>query len=268
MLKKGIHLKKSQEEALRKYKDMIEHCPRLKRSEEQECIKLAQQGNKEARDRLLCANLKIATYHAKYFIKDDIDIEDLIQEGVIGLIQAINEFDLEKNIAFSSFARWKVKGNMANYLRKNGLIVYPGHIADMEAKMCHLLQKSNMTEEQLQQYFEITDQEWELVKQKHRENISWHTLDQKETDYDPIEQVDQKVYLEQLHLAVTNILNTLADSDYRLIKSRFFESSKIKPYRDIAKEFHVSSSLCHKKEKKLLLKLQRNKKLQYFNKDL
>ena len=81
-----------------------------------ELFKLAQSGNKEARDRLIVDNIRLVhTIAKKYFGMDY--YESIIQEGIIGLIKSVDNFEVDRGLQFSTYAFYKIKGEMQRYIR-------------------------------------------------------------------------------------------------------------------------------------------------------
>lgn len=85
----------------------------------EELFKMAHEGNKEARDYLITSNMnlvyKIAN-ETKNFLKE-VDFESLVQEGSIGLMKAVDRFEVEREIKFGTYATWLIRGKMYQYLR-------------------------------------------------------------------------------------------------------------------------------------------------------
>lgn len=87
--------------------------PLLTREEEVELVKKMNSGDKEAKNKLINSNLRLVVKIARhYFVKDGMPFLDLIQEGNIGLITAIEKFDVEKGYKLSSYATWWISFNI------------------------------------------------------------------------------------------------------------------------------------------------------------
>lgn len=84
-----------------------------------ELFKLAQSGNKEARDYLIERNMKLV-YKIAHRIRNNLkecDFESLVQEGSIGLIKAVDKFEVERELKFGTYATWLIQGQIFQYLR-------------------------------------------------------------------------------------------------------------------------------------------------------
>ena len=75
-------------------------------------------GNEEAREELILANRPMVYWLAKKLKVPYSTYQDLIQEGMLALINAVDSFDVERNIRFSTFAYYKIRGRMINFLQR------------------------------------------------------------------------------------------------------------------------------------------------------
>ena len=85
-------------------------------------ISQAKQGDKEARDVLIQENLGLVRHIVKRFVGRGYDMEDLFQIGTIGLIKAIDKFDMEYGVQFSTYAVPLIMGEIKRFLRDDGLV--------------------------------------------------------------------------------------------------------------------------------------------------
>ena len=92
--------------------------PPLGKKEEIELLKRLMQKDEEARKRLVEKNLRLVVYIAKKFENSGVNIEDLISIGTIGLMKAINSFNLGKNIKLATYASRCIENEILMYLRK------------------------------------------------------------------------------------------------------------------------------------------------------
>ena len=91
------------------YLEEISRIPLLSREEETLCARKARAGDREARRRLINANLRFVVAIAKRYQRRGVPIEDLISEGNIGLMNAIERFDADKGYHFISYAVWWIR---------------------------------------------------------------------------------------------------------------------------------------------------------------
>ena len=94
------------ENVLNLYLKEINKIPLLSREEENELALKANAGDKAAKDKIVSANLRFVVNVAKKYQSHGLDLTDLISEGNIGLLTAIDHFDVEKGYHFISYAVW------------------------------------------------------------------------------------------------------------------------------------------------------------------
>lgn len=92
--------------------------PPLSKDEENNVLNNLENGDESAREMLIVHNLRLVVYIAKKFENTNINIEDLISIGTIGLIKAVNTFSLERNIKFATYASRCIENEILMFLRK------------------------------------------------------------------------------------------------------------------------------------------------------
>lgn len=108
----------------------------LSKSEEKKLAILIAQGNVEAREKLIVSNLRLVVSIAKRYIGTGMSIQDLIQEGNIGLIKAVSKFDPYRDKRFSTYATWWIKQSILRSISTNkGAMRYPAYVHDSISKI-------------------------------------------------------------------------------------------------------------------------------------
>ena len=123
-------------DALQLFMNEIGRYPLLTKEEEVELAKRIERGDKEAKDRMVNSNLRLVVSIAKRYQGHGLSLLDLIQEGIIGLIRAVEKFDHRRGFKFSTYATWwirqAVQRGVANKSRE---IRIPVHIVEREQKI-------------------------------------------------------------------------------------------------------------------------------------
>jgi RNA polymerase primary sigma factor len=123
-------------DALQLFMNEAGRYPLLTAAEEVELAKRIERGDDDAKERMINSNLRLVISIAKRYQGHDLPLLDLIQEGIIGLIRAVEKFDWRKGFKFSTYATWwirqAVQRGVAN---KSRTIRIPVHISERERKM-------------------------------------------------------------------------------------------------------------------------------------
>ena len=106
-------------ESLSSYLRQIGGRPQLTREQEYELARRARKGDESARDTLALSNLPFVVAVAKKFAHRGARLDDLVQEGNVGLMKAIEHFDPKKNVRFATYAVWWIRAYITRYLKDN-----------------------------------------------------------------------------------------------------------------------------------------------------
>ena len=104
------------DDSLQTYLEQIRGIPLLNFEEELELARLTQDGNEATRRRLIESNLRLVVKIARCYLSSDLSLMDLIQEGNMGLIRAVEKYDADKQVRFSTYAAWWIRQSIARYL--------------------------------------------------------------------------------------------------------------------------------------------------------
>jgi RNA polymerase primary sigma factor len=117
-----LHLDHS-DETLKRYLDDIRKTAPLPREEEQQLFRLAAQGNEKAREKLISANMRFVLKVAIQYRGCPIPLPDLVSEGAMGLVRAINSFDYSRGLKFISYAVWWIKAYITKAINEQGGLI-------------------------------------------------------------------------------------------------------------------------------------------------
>lgn len=129
----------------------------LTREQEVEYAKKIEAGDRQARDKMINANLRLAASIAKKYASKGVDFEDLMQESTIGLMKAVDKFDWRKGFKFSTYAYWWILQTVKQYVESNkGPISLP---ANASSRLYH----ANKMKEDFEKEFNSVPNEDELA---------------------------------------------------------------------------------------------------------
>ncbi len=118
---------------LQSYLAELQKTPLLKPEEEQDLWKLAGEGDRAAHQRLMTSYQPLVFKIAMSFHLPEAETMELIQEGMVGLLEAAETYDYTRKVAFSLFASYRIKGSMVDYLRKangDGVLSLDSELSD------------------------------------------------------------------------------------------------------------------------------------------
>ncbi len=126
-------------EAIKAYLNRIKGIPLLTKEDEDDLVGKAKSGNREARRRIINANLKLVVNIAKHYAYFDLPLMDLIAEGNIGLMRAIDKFDSSRGFRFSTYAAWWIRQAVTRALIDQGKTIrIPVYMSELINKYRHI----------------------------------------------------------------------------------------------------------------------------------
>ncbi len=130
-------------DSLRRYLSEISRYPLLTRRQEVELMRRVERGDREARDRVVNANLRLVVSIAKHYQGYDVPLLDLIQDGTLGLIRAVEKFDWRRGYKFSTYATWWIRQAIRRGIDNRArLIRLPTHMTQRVQKVARAEQTS------------------------------------------------------------------------------------------------------------------------------
>lgn len=238
--------------------------PLLKDNEMRELIKNAQEGDMQARDRLVNCNLKLVFNLVKRFQNRGYELEDLFQIGCIGLIKAIDKFDLNYDVKFSTYAVPMIVGEIRRFLRDDNPVKVSRSLKEMAFKIQQARERLTGKIGREPTVGEVAEemgiQREEVVSAMEAVQIPtsiYDTLHQ--DDGDPIYLLDQlkddavgdTPWLDRI--TVKELLQSLPERDRKILIWRFFED---KTQADIASRLNLSQVQVSRLERQALKKIR------------
>ena len=156
------------EDSTRMYLNSIGEIPLLSINEEKELFKEYELGSEKAKQKIIDANLRLVVNIAKRYAKCDVPFLDLIQEGNLGLMKAVERFDVSKGNKFSTYATWWIRQSIARSIADTGRAIrIPVHMHEKILKMNHqiyLYEKEYNETPSIEKLCELTGFSEEIVR--------------------------------------------------------------------------------------------------------
>jgi RNA polymerase primary sigma factor len=126
-------------DALQLFFNEMRRYPLLSKEEEIELAQAVERGDLEAKERLINSNLRLVVSNARRYMRQDLNLLDLIQEGILGLIRASEKFDWRKGYKFSTYATFWIRQAIQRALEsKERTIRVPNQVAQRERKVLRI----------------------------------------------------------------------------------------------------------------------------------
>lgn len=229
-----------------------------------ELIRRSQAGDKEARDKVITDNIGLVWSIVRRFMSRGHEPEDLFQIGSIGLIKAIDKFDLSYDVKFSTYAVPMIMGEIKRFLRDDGSIKVSRSLKETAGKIRITKEKLSSeygrepTIEEISKVLDIAKEEVVMAMESGAEVESlYKTIYQGDGNaiylIDKLEQSNDESDIMIDRLALRETLESLDEKDREIIKLRYFKN---KTQTDIAKELGISQVQVSRLEKKILLKMR------------
>jgi RNA polymerase primary sigma factor len=260
-------------EAIKAYLEKIKDLPILKQKEEVTLIKRAKRGNRDARRKIINCNLKLVVNIAKNYSRFRLPLMDLIAEGNIGLMRAIDKFDTRLGYRFSTYAAWWIRQAITR------AIIDQGKTIRIPVYMSELISKYKKIKEALRQKLKREPERGEVAKRlkipvdKVGEIELWiekkSSLDApvggdgeshlsdfiKSSDYADTSMEIDRIFNQE---RISHLLDSLADREKLVLNLRFgIVDGKPHTLADVAKKLEVSRERVRQIEKEALKKLKK-----------
>ena len=275
-LAKGINI----DDPVRMYLKEIGKIPLLKAHEEVELARRMNEGDELAKQRLVEANLRLVVSIAKRYVGRGMLFLDLIQEGNLGLIKAVEKFDYEKGFKFSTYATWWIRQAITRAIADQARTIrIPVHMVETINKLIRvsrqLLQElgRDPKPEEIAKEMELSEEKVREIMKIAQDPVSLETPIGEEEDSHlgdfipdddapaPAEAAAYSLLKEQIE----EVLGSLNEREQKVLKLRFgLEDGRARTLEEVGKEFDVTRERIRQIEAKALRKLRhpsRSKKL-------
>lgn len=234
--------------------------PLLTDEEKKELFTKIQKGDKKARERFIKGNLRLVLSIIQRFSSSGENIDDLFQIGCIGLMKAIDHFDVTLNVKFSTYAVPMIIGEIRRYLRDNNSIRVSRSIRDTAYKAIYtkeLMMKDSDKEptvEEIAAKLELAPEDIVFALDAIQSPVSLYEpvyAESGDTLY-IMDQISDKKnkednWIEEISLKAA--IDHLSDREHKIINMRYFEG---KTQMEVAEEINISQAQVSRLEKKAL----------------
>ena len=275
-LPKGITV----DDPVRMYLKEIGKVPLLSADEEIELAKKMEKGDEEAKKKLCEANLRLVVSIAKRYVGRGMLFLDLIQEGNLGLIKAVDKFDWRKGYKFSTYATWWIRQAITRSIADQARTIrIPVHMVETINKLIRvsrqLLQEYGRepSPEEIAAEMDISEEKVREILKIAQEPVSLETPIGEEEDshlgdFIPDEEVPapaEAAAFSMLKEQLVEVLDTLTEREQKVLKLRFgLEDGRARTLEEVGKQFDVTRERIRQIEATALRKLRhpsRSKKL-------
>ncbi len=262
----------SMDDPVRMYLKEIGQIPLLSAEEEIELAKRMSEGDEEAKRQLAEANLRLVVSIAKRFAGHGMQLLDLVQEGNLGLIKAVEKFDYTKGFKFSTYATWWIKQAITRSIADQARTIrIPVHMVETmnrvtrtsrqlmqelgrEPRPEEIGERLGMPSEKVQEILKISQEPVSTETPVGEEDDS-HLGDFIRDDHMPMpdEAATYSILKEQL----LEVLATLTDREQKVLRLRFgLDDGHARTLEEVGREFHVTRERIRQIEAKALRKLK------------
>lgn len=267
------------DDSVKVYLKDIGKVPLLTKEEEIELAKRMEAGDEEAKAKLSEANLRLVVNLAKRYVGRNLHFLDLIQEGNMGLMKAVEKFDYTKGFKFSTYATWWIRQAITRAIADQGRTIrIPVHMVETINKQVRatrqLLQKLGRepTPAEIAEYLGCSEERVREIQKIAQDPVSLETPIGEEEDshlgdfvedrgaLSPVEVTESQLLKEQL----VRVLNTLTPREEKVLRLRYgLDDGHPRTLEEVGKEFNVTRERIRQIEAKALRKLRHPNRIKH-----
>lgn len=262
------------ENILAMYLKEINKIPMISHEEEIELAQKAQAGDKAAKNKLVNSNLRFVVNVAKKYQNHGLDLTDLISEGNLGLLTAVDKFDASKGYHFISYAVWWIRQSILKAVcEKSRAIRLPLNRANELVQIEHARKVVGTKKTEQQEYEEIgamLNMEPSHVRDMINISREMVSLDAEVNDSDnghskvgdffednAYDRPEEKAIEKSMHEEIDNVIETLRPNEARVIRMRYgLNGAKPMSLKEVGEECALTKERIRQIEKHAIVRLQ------------
>ncbi|MDI3299312.1 MAG: sigma-70 family RNA polymerase sigma factor [Bacillota bacterium] len=259
------------QDSVRLYLDEIGRQPLLGEEEERELARRSEQGDREARRRLIESNLRLVVSLARHYVGRGLPLGDLIQEGNMGLMHAAEKFDWRRGYRFSTYATWWIREAMVRAIENQARAI---RIPAGEASRLRKAERAfagregrDPSPEELASEAGTGVERVQAILRAAREPVSLDTpvgdrgegrLGDFVRDEGPAATLDELAMSRQLSLEIRRLMGGLGPREQQVLALRFgLDGDEPRTLEAVARQMGISRCRVHQLEQRALRKLRR-----------
>ena len=256
------------------YLKEINKIPMISHEEEVELAQKAQAGDTAAKNKLVNANLRFVVNVAKKYQNHGLDLSDLISEGNLGLLTAVEKFDVSKGYHFISYAVWWIRQSILKAIcEKSRAIRLPLNRANELVQIEHARKVVGTKKTEQQEYEEIgamlnmepahvrdminISREMISLDAEVNDNDNGHTKVADFFEDNAYDRPEEKAIEKSMHEEIDGVINTLRPDEARVIRMRYgLNGAKPMSLKEVGEEFDLTKERIRQIEKHAIVRLQ------------
>lgn len=240
--------------------------PVLKNDETRALLERARQGDSNARDRLIGGNLRLVLSVIQKFTNRGENVDDLFQVGCIGLIKAIDNFDINQGVRFSTYGVPMIAGEIRRYLRDNSALRVSRSMRDTAYRALQAREKltaetgRNPTPEEIANAIGVKREEVVFALDAITDPVSlsepvYADSGESASVMDQISDTNESPDSWLERLALTDAISALGEREKRILALRYYDG---KTQMEVAREIHISQAQVSRLEKNAIAQIKRS----------
>jgi RNA polymerase primary sigma factor len=224
------------ERALETYLKEIHRVSLLTAAEEKELARHIRRGDSAARDRMIQANLRLVVSIAKCYLNRGMPLMDLIEEGNLGLLKAVERFDPDAECRFSTYATWWIKQSIRRSIINSVKPVrIPSYMVELISKCKQATQNLQdrlgriPSGDEVRQELKVTRENYDQIyRAMHTSTLSTQSFSLEESaslsdviEDDNVQPPEEQLFNEYEVKRITELLETLSERDAQILKMRY-----------------------------------------------